>query len=401
MKNVKEKIWEFIEKHQFLIFILIITIISLILRISLYHFDFGDYDMFLKPWFNELKENGGLKALNRDIGNYNAPYMTILALLTYLPISSLISIKTVSVIFDYICAIIIAKIALHLFRNHKEKNKIALLLYSAVVFLPTVFLNSSCWAQADSIYTAFVLISLLYLVKQKYGRAFIFLGIAFAFKLQTIFILPLYIWMYISERKFSIANFLWIIVMFVVMCLPSILFGNTIQHCFDVYVGQTTNYSQYITLNFPNIYGIFWGGANEHLVTTPNELVIKIGIIGTFAIFVLLAFLVLYKKVKFDGRALIEFGLWSLLICTCFLPSMHERYLFIGDILGLLYLIYNKDKYYIPLGIELVSLYGYLYFLFSGFALDMRVVSIFYFVIVILYSKEMFQRYFTCKEDDV
>ena len=36
-----------------------------------------------------LQSNGGLYALKSDIGDYNAPYLTILALLTYLPIKPL------------------------------------------------------------------------------------------------------------------------------------------------------------------------------------------------------------------------------------------------------------------------------------------------------------------------
>ena len=147
-------------------------------------------------------------------------------------------------------------------------------------------------------------------------------------------------------------------------------------------------------MNFPNFYGFFWGNTGGHLIDTPNPLVPKIGIICVIFIYVIIAFLVLYKKVKFDARAIIEFGLWSVLIATFFLPSMHERYLFMGDVLALLYLIFNKEKFYIAIGIELVSLYGYLYFLFGSFNVDIRLVSAVYMILFGLYSKEMILRYF-------
>ena len=318
--------------------------------------------------------------------------MTILALLTYLPISSLVSIKTVSVIFDFVCAMAVAKIAIYVLKDNKHKLSIALLLYAITLFLPTVFLNSSCWAQSDSIYTAFILISLLYLIKQKYVKAFIFLGIAFSFKLQFIFILPLYILMYISERKFSIFHFLIPIATCFVMCIPSLIFGNTLENCINVYIGQVGTYSQYITLNFPNLYSIFFGGSS-HLVDTPNEFMPTIGIFITIFIFIIIAFLVLYKRVKFDARAIVEFGLWSVMICTFFLPHMHDRYLFIGDILAILYLLFSKKKFYIPLMIQLVSVYGYMHMLFSSFALDMQVMGIVYLVLISIYSKDMYERY--------
>lgn len=397
MKKISEKIWNFIDKNKIIIFLIIITILSLALRFSLFSYDFGDYDMFLKPWFEQIKEGGGLFALNQNIGNYNAPYITILALLTYLPFDSLISIKMVSLIFDYVCAVALAKIALHVLKENKNREKVALLLYSITIFLPTVFLNSSCWAQADSIYAAFVMISLLYLIKKKYTRAFIFLGIAFSFKLQFIFILPLYILIYISERKFSIFNFLILIISNIGMCLPSIIFGNSISNCFSVYINQAGTYSQYATLNFPNIYSIFFTSP-PNLIVSNNSLIGTIGIIFTVFIFIIIAFLVLYKKVKFDSRAIIEFGLWSVMICTFFLPQMHDRYLYVGDLLAIAYLLFNRKKYYIAIGIELVSAYGYIHFLFSAFGLEMKLVGILYFVIIILYSKDMYKKYLSEKE---
>ncbi len=400
MKEMSKKIWDNIEKNKVFIFFAIITILAIALRMSLFSYDYGDYDMFLKPWFDELKAGGGLLALGQGIGNYNAPYMTILALLTYLPFDSLISIKTVSVIFDFVCAITVAIIVETLLKNNKHKDSIALIFYGLVLFLPTVFLNSSCWGQADSIYTAFVLLSLLYLIKQKYTRAFIFLGIAFSFKLQFIFILPLYILMYISERKFSIFNFLILPATNFVMCIPSLLFGNTLSNCIDVYMGQAGTYSQYITLNFPNFYSIFFKSGTSHLIESTNPMIGTIGMIFTLFIFILLAFLVLYKKVKFDSRAIIEFGLWSILICTFFLPQMHERYLFMGDIIGLLYLFFNRKKFYLTLGIELISLYGYIHFLFAAFGLEMQIMGFVYLAVMILYSKDMYKRYFLADYDE-
>ena len=344
-----------------------------------------------------LKSGGGLFALNKNIGNYNAPYMTILALLTYLPIPSLISIKAVSIIFDFVCAITVSKIALLILKENKHKEKIALILYSIVLFLPTVFLNSAYWGQADSIYTAFVLLSLLYLIKEKYIWSFIFLGIAFSFKLQFIFILPLYILVYISERKFSIFHFVIPIVTDFVMCIPSLIFGNSLVNCINVYIGQIGTYNQYITLNFPNVYSIFFSGSSN-LVNSPNEYLPRIGLYMTIFIFMILAFLVLYKRIKFDSKAIIEFGLWSVMICTFFLPHMHERYLFIADILALIYLIFNKRKFYIPLLIQLVSVYGYIYLLFSGFGLEMKFVGILNLLLIIVYSKDMYKKYFLSNE---
>ena len=95
--DIEGKIWDFINNHTYLIFFIIITILALAVRYMLLKYPSGDYDMFLKPWFEELKVYGGLPALARDVGNYSPIYMTILAILTYFPVDSVISIKIGSI----------------------------------------------------------------------------------------------------------------------------------------------------------------------------------------------------------------------------------------------------------------------------------------------------------------
>ena len=168
-----EKIWDFIERKKFIIFFMIITLISIYARIVVIDFVSGDYYSCLEPWFYELKENGGLMALKLDIGNYNLPYLTILALLTYLPVEPIISIKMVSIICDYICALAAMKIVYIALKDNKNKDFFALLVYGIILFLPTVLLNSACWGQADSIYVAFILLSIVALLEEKYLKSFI------------------------------------------------------------------------------------------------------------------------------------------------------------------------------------------------------------------------------------
>ncbi len=223
MKKIEDKVFEYINKHKFIIFFIIITIISLLSRYYLLRYESGDYTIFLKEWFNEIKQFGGIKALNREIGDYNTPYLTIIAVLTYLPIKSLYSIKIVSIFFDYVLAFGVCKIVDIIIKDNKNKKNILLIVYGIVLMLPTVMLNSACWGQADSIYTAFTIWSIAFLMKEKYVKSFILLGVAFAFKLQIIFILPLYILIYISKRKFSIVHFFIIPCVNFIMCIPAMI----------------------------------------------------------------------------------------------------------------------------------------------------------------------------------
>lgn len=396
-----EKIWDFIERKKFIIFFIIITAISLFARIAVIDFVSGDYYACLEPWFYQLKNNGGLSALKLNIGNYNLPYLTILALLTYLPVEPIVSIKMVSIICDYICALAVLKIVYIVLKNNKNKDFFALLLYGVVLFLPTVLLNSACWGQADSIYVAFILLAISALLEEKYLKAFIYLGVSFAFKLQFIFILPLFILIYMSKRKFPLYYFLIIPAVNIIMCLPAIIAGKPIASCIDIYVSQTSQYSAYLSMNFPGVYNLIFPTNSYNYVMAPNEYMSKMGVMCTIFVFAIMAFMVLYKKIKFDKQQIIEFGLWSVMIATFLLPHMHDRYLFAGDILSILYCIYNKDKLYVPIGISLISMYGYTGFLFGKNPVPIQYLSFMYLMLIVIVTKDIYNKYFVEKLEDV
>ena len=278
-----------------------------------------------------------------------------------------------------------------LLKNNKNKHLYALLTYSIIVVLPTVVLNSAAWAQCDSIYTAFVLISLLCILKEKYFKAFIFLGISFAFKLQSIFILPVYIFIYLSNRKFPIYYFLIIPIVNIVMCLPAIILGRSIISCLDIYINQTGNYIGYASMNFPNFYALLIDTIGEsNLIASPDIAFSNFGTLFTFSILAITAIYILYKEVKIDNKLLIELSLWSVLLCTFFLPSMHDRYLYMADIISIIYFILVRKKVYIPIGINFVSLYVYIEYLYATKNLPIAFVAVINAVILIVLSKDIF-----------
>ena len=396
-----EKVWNFIEKYKFMIFFFIITVISIYARIALLDFISGDFEYCVQPWFYELKENGGLSALKLDIGNYNLPYLTILALLTYLPIEPIVSVKMISVICDYICALTIMKMVYIILKDNKNKDFYALITYGVILFLPTVLLNSACWGQADSIYVAFMLLALSSLLEEKYLKSFIYLGISFVFKLQFIFILPLFVLVYIAKRKFPLYYFFIIPLVNIVMCLAAIIVGKPISSCIDIYINQASQYNAYLSMNFPGIYNLFFPTNMYNYVEAPNEVISKVGIMATLFVFVIIAFMVLYKKIKFNKQQIIEFGLLSIMISTFLLPHMHDRYLFAGDILSVLYLVYNKDKIYVPIGISLISMYGYTGFLFEGSPIPIQYLSFMYLILIVLVAKDIYNKYFKEEIEEV
>jgi Gpi18-like mannosyltransferase len=364
-----------VEKHLDLLIVLIVVIASLILRCFLFTYKSSDFIKFLYPWFNEIKMNGGFKYLGHYPGNYNVPYAVIMTFLTYLKINPLYSIKIVSVIFDYALAILIYKFIYEINKNRYY----AVLGFTMILFLPTVLLNGSLWAQCDIIYTTFLVLSLYFLYKNKVNWSFVFLGIAFAFKLQFIFVLPVYVILYFKRKDFSLLNFLIIPIVNFVMCLPAIFSGKSVLDCFLIYFKQAGTY-QLLTMNFPNLYSLVNGNPIYFS---------KIGICLTFLIFVLMFYYIMKNKVKFNLENILLLMIWSILICVFFLPHMHERYMFSADIFSLLYLLLYKRNFLVCLLVQMISFVSYTVFLFHNTLVPSYLLAIALLGIIIYLTKDV------------
>ena len=365
---------------------LFIILVSILIRISYMPIISNDYTEFLSKWFDLIKENNGIFALKMNFGDYNMPYVQIIALLTYLPINSLYSIKVVSIIFDYIGSI---GVGLLIYEITKDKNK-AIIGFFITIMLPTIILNSSAWAQCDFLYVTFIIFSLLFLLKDKYKLSFAFLGIAFAFKLQTIFVLPMYFLYYVSDRKFPIYYFLIIPLVDIVLCLPSIIIGKSIYDLLFVYINQTGEYSEYISLNFPGIYPIIFQTTGTW-VEMPNKVVKYLGILIPCIIYFIFAIIVFLKKIKFSKETIIKFSVWSIIFSTYLLPQMHDRYMFAADVISIAVFEIDAEKWYLPVIVNMASLYTYMSFLFGIRTINIRIVSILLGIVLVYYTFSIFK----------
>ena len=350
-------------------------------RYLLLSYESPDYIVFLKPWFEALKESGGLKALANYPGDYNAPYMTIMALLTYIKINPLYTLKAVSIFFDFLLAIITYKLIKEVLAKDKNNKHYAMVGTIAMLFLPTILLDGAFWSQCDVIYTTFIVFALYYLYKEKMTKSFIFLGLSFSFKLQFVFILPVYLILYFKKRNFSIINFFIIPLVDFILCIPSIIAGKPILECLLVYAKQTQTYNS-LNLNFPNIYSLI-NGSEKYLS--------KLGIVLLIVIFALVFWYIVKKKIKFNFESILLLSIWSIVICTFLLPYMHERYMFAADVLSIIYAIIYKRNFLIALGIEFISIVSYTMFLFNNYEIPSYILAFIFLAIVIYLTKDVKQ----------
>lgn len=327
-----------------------ISIFALLIRSTLLIFESGDYTMFLSKWCEYLKSNGGFKAIVSIEADYNVVYLYFLAFFTYLPIKYLYSIKILSIIFDFVMALGAYLITYEFYKDDENVKVYQTLSFAAVLFMPTVILNSSFWAQCDSIYAAFVVFSLYFMLKKKYNTSFILYAVAITFKLQAIFLLPVYGLLYLKNKEFSIFKFLWIPIVNFLLYIPAIILGKPISSVFDAYFTQVNNYDYKIVFGYPNIYNFF-----------PLDAVylIKPGIIFTMCLLAVVDLIVLYTRKKINNEDIIELSIGIIFLVTYFLPKMHERYAFVAEVLVVIYFVISKKNQNATMIAMLVALATY------------------------------------------
>ena len=293
--------------------IALITACGLLLRFIFLEDTAGDYDSFLSQWCMYLRENGGFSAISSVDTDYNASYLYFLALFSYLPINDLYLIKFLSFTFDFIMALGGFFIVCHFEKENEKKMLYSLLVFSGILLMPTVILNSASWVQCDSIYTSFIILSLYFMIKENYDLSFMLYGVAITFKLQAIFILPAYGIVFLKNRDFSFLKFLWIPIVNFILYMPAVMLGKPLSSIYDAYITQTERYSYKTTLGYPNIY-YFFGIYETQLI--------KPGIILTICLLFALMIFVLFSKNKLSNKEIIHLGVAAVFLVTFFLPEI-------------------------------------------------------------------------------
>ncbi len=228
---------KFTDRHYRKMIACIIFIFSVVSRMDALSFESRDFQNYLLPWYMQIRELGGFAALSTQVGNYGIAYQTIIAAMTYLPFNPLYLYKGLSILFDYGMALGTGLLASKLAK--KDHRFVFWICFFAALLMPTVVMNSSVWGQCDSIYTCFLVFSILFLLDERYVFSFIFLGLALSFKLQAILIMPLYCFYFYQRRNFRISCFALPFCVLWVSSLPGILHGQSVLCAFNVYKSQT------------------------------------------------------------------------------------------------------------------------------------------------------------------
>lgn len=313
-----------------------------------------DYRDFLSHWAAFFRDNGGFAAIKQPIGDYNAPYLYFMAAISYLPFPDLYAIKLFSLFFDVILAWGGLRLARVLCGKDSPAPTVAFLL---LLLLPTVILNGSFWGQCDVLYGALVLHALCCVLAGQSRRSVALLGVAFSFKLQTVFLIPLWGGLWLARRvKFS--HLLYFPAAYLLTILPALLLGKPLKDILSVYFNQAGQYTTALVFNAPSAFALLPYG-----MELDQALFSKLGILAAFALCLfVLAWFWLHQE-RIDSGTIMAAAAVLALGVPFLLPYMHERYFFLADVITLVWACYGRKAIPIAALTQLASLSSYCVYL--------------------------------------
>lgn len=330
-------------------------------------------DHFL-PWLESIRTQGFWAAIATPFSRYGYTpfYSYTLGLADALfpaGADGKVVIKSVSILFDYITAGIMFLIA----RMRWPQGNIPLLAYGAVLFAPTVLLNSAWWGQSDIVYSSFLLACMAALFAQRPVLAMLAFGVACAIKLQAAWLGP-FILLMALRGEIRWWSFALIPLTYIVIAVPSLAAGRSLVEVLTIYLTQAGTQTAY-SHGAPNLlmlldYAVKWQLlAREHLAWLSKVLIL-------IAAAASLWFAMRGRSAgtrKLDVETLLVAALVSTLLVPSLLPHMHNRYFFPADILSIALAVWIPRYWPVAVSIQAASFFAYISWVFGTWMLTQPV----------------------------
>ena len=355
------------EKTINILFIIAVLALSLMSRIELLPIKSGDWYCSLSVWMGKIQELGAWNSLGVRVSDYTSSYLYLLCLVSGFS-NSLYAIKIVSIIFDYAAGIAM----FFLVRQLTGSPRKSIAAFALTLLCPTILINSAWWCNCDITYAFFLIMTLLFLFKDKGALCCIMFGIAYSFKQQSVFLLPFLVILCVKGKTIKPWHFLWIPVVFFLIQIPAWIAGRPLGELLSVYFIQMGEYP-FGTMNYPNLYELLDENVHHwhHMPEISGfALYFAFGVLGIFA------WLLCTRSFKLTPEIMISIALLSVGLTIYTLPHMHERYSFMLDILAIVYALQRPSKAPVSLAYITISLISYMCFLNGIYVIPFAYLSV-------------------------
>ncbi len=333
--------------------------LAFVLRGLCLNYETLDYKDFLSVWVQHFRDNGGFRALSGSVGNYNIPYLYFLALFSYSSIDDLYLIKLLSIFFD----VVLAYASAGLLSKAKASAGACRACFLTVLLLPTVTLNGALWGQCDSTYAAMALLGIYLAMEDRPVLSIACMAVAFGFKLQAVFVLPLLavLWM---QKRFRLWHFFLFPVFYVLLVLPAVALGRPFMETITLYIDQSGSVGSGLNYNSPSVFALFRSVPNEALAA-------KLGIAAAFAFMLAVLLVCLLRRRTVTNVAVLSAAVLLAVGIPLLLPHMHDRYFYLADALTVVLAYAAPRLFAAPALCQFASLLGYHAYLKMRYLLPM------------------------------
>ena len=316
-------------------------------------------------WYTALD---GFPGLGKEVGNYNAPFLYLLAALHYLPGPAIIKIKMLWVLFDALLVYFTYRIVALRWPGRRIPTLAALVM----AFLPTVVINSSVYGQCDAIWGSLSLGGLYFLLRGKQWWGVALCTVALAFKPQAIFLFPL-LGLLVLAGSLRWRTLLVVPLGYLVLDLPALLLGRGPGELLTVYApDRQAQWSSALSYNAANLWAFLPVGDRLGTLKSLGYLFTAILVLG-------LIYTLIAGRYELDGPRIVTAAAVFAILVPFVLPGMHERYFYLADVLTVVLACYRPRLWFVPLLVQAASLLSYLPFLFwelrHGPFVDLRILT--------------------------
>ncbi|MCL2364232.1 MAG: hypothetical protein FWC71_06170 [Defluviitaleaceae bacterium] len=359
------------------------------LRGAFFYFESNDYLYYLRHWIASLRNMTVPEALSYNVSDHNMPYVYILLGISRLDYTPLYFIKFISGAFDIVLAFFVMKLVAFSTGN----VKIHLAVFLGTLAIPTVVLNGAMWGQNDSVYAAFALGSLYFAMAGKSKWAFAFFGLAISFKLQAVFILPMFI-VFCMAGRIKARDFWLVPAVFVALLAPAVISGMPPLDALTIYFDRFNNYGG-LNSNAMGLWRLVGWGIEEAQFITAGLFIGGIGVCAAL-------YFAFTNRDKLTQPADFIYLAYIFAAGMPFvLPKMHDRYLFLADVLSIVLVAFNKKLWFVPIVTILASYTSYVWTLMGHTTLINYVyLSVALGVVIIYVIKDLAERLAARKSRD-
>ncbi len=315
-----------------------VIVMALCLRLPALPNESYDYRVFLSQWVDTYGRNGGFAAMNgRYTGNYNVPYQYFLILVSYLPGKPMYYIKLLSILFDAVLAFSLLKLFMTCSENAPTPKQ-SVAVVGLTMLLPTILANGAYYCQCDTVFASFCVMAVTAVLQDKPAKSCVMLGLALMFKLQAVFIFPLWLTFLIVGRV-RLRHLFLCPLTYLAADIPALLLGSPVRETLLVYVGQTVNDQVGLAQDAPSLAMAL---SELNLIDNMGDTIRPVAAAMIAVTMTAVLALVLYaarRKTSLTKWAIVDLAMTLGFLVPYLLPYMRERYFIIGEALSVIWLV--------------------------------------------------------------